>query len=49
MSYYLKPDSLITEKFNVVLDLTNYDTEKEVEHATDVDTSDLAVKKTLLL
>ena len=37
---YPKPDR---DKVKVVLDLSNYATKKE--HATDIDTSDLAVKK----
>ena len=48
MSYYKEPGSYIRDKVKVVLDLTNYATRKELEHATGVDTSDLAVKKILL-
>ena len=33
----------------MVLDLSNYATKKELEHATDIDTSDSAAKKNLLL
>ena len=36
-------------KVKVVLDLSNYDTKKELDYATGVDTSDLAAKKILLL
>ena len=32
----------------IVLDLSNYATKKELDHATGVDTSDLATKKVLL-
>ena len=49
MSYYPEPDSHMGDKIKVVLDLTNYDTKKELDHATGVDTSDLAAKKILLL
>ena len=49
MSYYPKPDSHIRDKVKIVLDLTNYPTKKELEHATGIDTSDLAAKKILLL
>ena len=43
------PDSHVRDKFKVVLDLTNYATKKELDHATGVNTSDLAVKKISLL
>ena len=49
MSRYPEPDNNIREKVKVVLDLSNYATKKELEHATGVDTSDLAAKKILLL
>ena len=45
MHCYPEPDSLIRDKVIVVLDLSNYTTKKELDHATSVDTSDLAVKK----
>ena len=45
MSYYPEPDSYIRDKVKVVLDLPNYTSKKELEHATGVDTSDLAAKK----
>ena len=45
MSYYPEPDSHIRDKVKVVLDLSNYVTKKELEHATGIDTSDLAAKK----
>ena len=45
MSYYVEPESHIRDKVKVVLDLSNYATIKELDHATDVDTSDLAPKK----
>ena len=45
MSYYPEPDSHIRDKVKVILDLTNYATKKELEHATVIDTSDLAAKK----
>ena len=49
MSYYPETDSHIRDKVKVVLDLSNYATEKELEHATGIDTSDLTAKKILLL
>ena len=49
MNYYPEPDGHIRGKVKVVLYLSNYATKKELEHATDIDTSDLAAKKTLLL
>ena len=45
MSYYAEPDNHIRDKVNVVLDLSNYVTKKELEHATGINTSDLAAKK----
>ena len=45
MNYYQEPDSRITDKVKVVLDLSNYATKKELEHTTGIDTSDLAAKK----
>ena len=45
MSYYPKPYSHIREEVKVVLDLSNYATKKELEHATGIHTSDLAAKK----
>ena len=44
MNYYPEPNSHITDKVKVVLDLSNYATKKEFDHATGVDTSDLAAK-----
>ena len=49
MSYYPEPDSHIRDKVKVVLDLSNYATKKESEHATCVDRTYLAAKKNLLL
>ena len=48
MSYYPEPDSHIRDKVKVVLDLSNYATKKELEHATGVDISDLPAKKDLI-
>ena len=45
MSYYLEPESHFRDKVKVVLDLSNYATKKELDHATGVKTSDLAGKK----
>ena len=48
MSYYPEPDSHIRVHVKVVLDLSNYATKKELEHAARIDASDLAAKKILL-
>ena len=45
MSHYPEPDSYIRDKVKVVLDLSNYVTKEELDHATGVDTSDLAAKR----
>ena len=45
ISYYPEPDSHIRYEVKVVLDLTNYDAKKELEHVTDADATDLAAKK----
>ena len=45
MSYFPKPDSHIRDKVKVILDLSNYATKKELDHARRADTSDLAAKK----
>ena len=45
MSYYPEPDSHIRDNVKIELDLSNYATKKESDHATDLDTSDLAAKK----
>ena len=45
MSYYPEADCYIRDIVKVVLELSNYETMKELEHATGVDTSDLATKK----
>ena len=45
MSYYLEPDSSIRDKVKVLLDLSNYAIKKELEHATGVDTSNLAARR----
>ena len=45
MSYYPGPDSHVRDKVKIVLDLSDYATKKELEHATGIDTSDLAAKK----
>ena len=39
MSYYPEPDSHIRDKMKVVVDVSNYGTKKELDHATGVDTS----------
>ena len=48
MKYYTEPDSNIRDNVRVVLDLSNNSTKKELDHATGVDTSDLAAKIFLL-
>ena len=45
MSNYPEPEILIRDKVEVVLDLSNYATKKELEHATAIDTFDLTAKK----
>ena len=45
MSYYPQPDGHTRDKAKVVLNVTNYATKKELEHASGVETSDLTVKK----
>ena len=45
MAYYPEPDSHFRDKVKLVLGLSNYGTKKELDHATCVDTSDLAAKK----
>ena len=45
MTYYPETASHIRDKVKVVLDLSNYATKKELEHATGVDTFDSAAKK----
>ena len=43
MSYYPEQDSHIRDKVKVVLELSNYATEKESKDARGVDTSNLAI------
>ena len=45
MSYDPDGDSYIRDKVKVILDLSNYGTKEELDHATGIDTSDLAAKK----
>ena len=45
MNYYPEPDSHIRDKVKVVSDLSHYATKKKLDHATSIDTSDLAAKK----
>ena len=45
MSCYPEPHSHIRDKIKVVFDLLNYVTKKELLHAIDIDTFDLAAKK----
>ena len=45
ISHYPEPNSHISYKVKVVLDLSNYTTKKESEYATGTDTSYLAAKK----
>ena len=49
MSYYPKPDNHIIDKVKVVLDLQTVLLKKQLNHATGVNTSDLAAKKILLI
>ena len=48
MNCYPKPDSHIRDKVKVALDLSNYATTKELEHAIGIDTSDLMTKKNFI-
>ena len=48
MSYYLESDTHIKDKVNVPLEFSNYATKKELEHATGVDTSNLAAKSNFI-
>ena len=45
MSYYGEPDSHIRDKVKVVIDLLNYATKTELDHAAGIYTTDLAAKK----
>ena len=45
MSFYPETDSHIRDKVKVALELWNHITKKELDHATDVDTYDVAAKK----
>ena len=45
ISYYPEPNNHIRDKVKVVLSMWNYSTKKQLDHATSVDTSDLAAKK----
>ena len=45
MSCYPERDSHVRDKFKVVLNLSNYATKKELDHATGVDTSNSTAKK----
>ena len=45
MSHYQKRESHIRDKVKIVLDMSNLATKKELDHATDVDRSDLVAKK----
>ena len=48
MSYYPEPDSHVKDRVKLVLNLLDYATKKELDHATGVDTFDFAAKKILL-
>ena len=45
MSYYPELDRHVKDKVKVVLDLSNDGSKTELDHATGVDTCDLAAKK----
>ena len=45
MNYYPEPDSHIRNKVKVASDLSHNATKKKLDHATSIDTSDLAAKK----
>ena len=42
---YPEVDSNMRDKVKIVLDLTNYATKNELQHATGIDTSDLVARK----
>ena len=48
MSYFTETDGHIKDKVKIVLDLLNYAAKKELDHATGVDTFDLAATKYLI-
>ena len=45
MSSYPEPDNHIKDKVKVILDLSNYATNKNLEDATSIDSPNLAAKK----
>ena len=45
MSYYPEPDSHIRDKVKIVLDLSDYATEKALDHVRGIVTSDLVAEK----
>ena len=49
MSYYSVPDSHVRDKVKAVLNLSIYATKNKLDHGTSIDTSDLAIKKILLV
>ena len=49
MCCYQEPDSHIRDKIKVGFDLSNYPNKKVLEHATGINTSDLAAKNDLML
>ena len=42
MSYYPETDSYIRSQVKIALDLSNYATKEELDHATSVDTCDFS-------
>ena len=48
MRYFSEPGSHIRDKVKVVFDLSNYPNKKELERATDIDTSDITTKKDVI-
>ena len=48
MRYFPEPHTHFRDKVKVLLDLSNYATDKELEHVTAVDATDLAATKDLL-
>ena len=49
MSYYPEPDIHSRDKVKVLLELSNYATKKELDHAVGVDISDLSAKKDFIV
>ena len=49
MSYYPEPDIHSRDKVKVLLELSNYATKKELDHAVGVDISNLSAKEDFIV